>query len=117
MAVKDRAERADRVHVNLAGVSALAMGHFLGGFLMSAGQLMGKLAPFGVAAVAAVPGGLNGASTLAGAALGYLVTGPLEWGIRYAAGCVVVFTLLFIFQDAKWSRLPWACLLYTSRCV
>ena len=55
MAVKDRAERADRVHVNLAGVSALAMGHFLGGFLMSAGQLMGKLAPFGVAAVAAVP--------------------------------------------------------------
>lgn len=108
MAVKDRAERADRVHVNLVGVSALAMGHFLGGFLMSAGQLMGKLAPFGVAAVAAVPGGLNGASTLAGAALGYLVTGPLEWGIRYAAGCVVVFTLLFIFQDAKWSRLPWA---------
>ena len=82
MAVKDRAERADRVHVNLAGVSALAMGHFLGGFLMSAGQLMGKLAPFGAAAVAAVPGGLNGASTLAGAALGYLVTGPLEWGIQ-----------------------------------
>ncbi len=108
MAVKDRAERADRAHANLVGVSAAAMGHFLGGFLLSAAQLMGRLAPFGVAAVAAAPGGLNGAASLAGAALGYLVTGPLEWGIRYAAGCVVVFTLLFIFQDAKWIRLPWA---------
>ena len=106
MAVKDRAERADRVHVNLAGVSALAMGHFLGGFLMSAGQLMGKLAPFGAAAVAAVPGGLNGASTLAGAALGYVEEDKMicETAVgAYRAGCDVYLTY-FAEEIARFMR-------------
>ena len=107
MAVKDRVSGTNETRtLELSGI-AFAMLHFLAGFLLSAGQLMGKLAPFGVAAVAASERGLKSAAALAGAALGYLVTGELEWGIRYAAGCVVVFTLLFIFQDAKWARSPW----------
>lgn len=108
MAVKDRAEGAAQARTVFTLSAASAMGYFLAGFLLSAGQLMDRLAPFGVAAVAAAPSGLSRAAALTGAALGYLVTGQLEWGIRYAAGCVVTFTLLFIFQDAKWTRLPWA---------
>lgn len=90
-----------------AGALGLAGAHFLGAFLLSAGQIGSGLAPFGVAASAASPPGLRRAAALAGACLGYLVTGPLEWGIRYAAACVFVFTLLFIFQDARWARAPW----------
>ena len=90
-----------------AGALGLAGAHFLGAFLLSAGQIGSVLAPFGVAASAASPPGLRRAAALAGACLGYLVTGPLEWGIRYAAACVFVFTLLFIFQDARWARAPW----------
>ena len=89
------------------GALGLAGAHFLGAFLLSAGQIGSGLAPFGVAASAASAPGLRRAAALAGACLGYLVTGPLEWGIRYAAACVFVFTLLFIFQDARWARAPW----------
>ena len=103
MSVKDRAQdfvSLDMTSLTLAGV------HFLTGFLLSAGRMLDGLAPFGIAAVAAAPRGLSGCGSLAGACLGYLAAGELEWGIRYAAGCVLVFTLLFIFQDAKFASHP-----------
>lgn len=105
MAVKDR------VHTP-AGIDTLAIArtgiHFLAGFLLSAGRMSSSLAPFGIAAVAAAPRGLAGCGALAGACLGYLVTGELEWGIRYAAACVVAFTVLFIFQDTRFAASAWA---------
>ncbi len=107
MSVKDRVHSGGDEGVR-TGAIAIAGVHFLAGFLLSAGRLASGAAPFGAAAVAASPVGLKGAAALAGACLGYLVTGGLEWGIRYAAGCVAVFTLLFIFQDARWERSPWA---------
>ena len=104
MAVRDGSAAA---RASALGGASAAMVHFLAGFLLAAGRMLGAMAPFGVAAVAASPRGLRGAGALAGACLGYLVTGSLEWGIRYAAACVVAFTLLFIVQDARWARSPW----------
>ena len=105
MSVKDKLQSGAQ-GVRAESIAAAGL-HFLAGFLLSAGQLAGGAAPFGTAAVAAAPVGLRGASALAGACLGYLTTGSLDWGIRYAAGCVAVFTLLFIFQDARWAKSGW----------
>ncbi len=80
---------------------------FLLGFLMSAGRFAGSMAPFGVAAVAQAGTGLGGLATLAGSCLGYLATGGLDWGIRYAAACVLAFTLSFIIGDPRTASSPW----------
>ena len=97
MAVRDGSAAA---RASALGGASAAMVHFLAGFLLAAGRMLGAMAPFGVAAVAASPRGLRGAGALAGACLGYLVTGSLEWGIRYAAACSTSFPmycLLYLF--------------------
>ena len=38
---------------------------------------------------------------LTGASLGYLISGGVEWGIRYIAAAVLVYTIAFIFQELK----------------
>ena len=113
MAVRNRVSEGSRPGFE-AGAVGFAMAHFLAGFLLAASQLTGRLAPFGAASVAASQRGLRSAAALAGACLGYLVTGPIEWGIRYAAASVVVFTLLFIFQDARWASAPWVAPLFAG---
>ena len=69
------------------------------GFVMSAARMMDGCAPFGAAMTAAAGPGIGGVSALAGACLGYVVTGGLDWGIRYIACCVLVYTASFVFQD------------------
>ncbi len=56
-------------------------------------------------AMAACSGpGLNGVFALAGAALGYLISGGVEWGIRYIAAAVLVYTIAFVFQELELYR-------------
>ena len=69
------------------------------GFIMSQGRVLQRGAPLAIAFVAAAPPSLSGACALMGAAFGYLVSGGLEWGIRYVAACVLVYTIAFIFQE------------------
>lgn len=102
----DLPEKEDGSRENMRTLG-VAGAQFLIGFLMSAGRFSGTMAPFGVAAVAQAGTGLNGLATLAGACLGYLATGGLDWGIRYAAACVLAFTLSFIIGDSRGSASPW----------
>ncbi len=81
--------------------SAYAMLSFLAGFMLSAARLSGSGSPFGVAAVAAAGAGINGAGCLIGAVLGYIVTGGIAWGIRYAAAAMLVYTAQFALHDTK----------------
>ena len=107
MSVKNRAgaqQLAEQPRADRLGALGAVMFRFLAGFLMAAGRFALPAAPFGVSMVAASGTGLGGAGALAGAILGYLVTGSLDWGIRYAAACVAVFTLLFILQDSRAAR-------------
>ena len=69
------------------------------GFTMAQGRVLQQGAPLGIALVAAAQPSLSGACALVGASLGYLVGGGLEWGIRYIAACVLVYTIAFIFQE------------------
>ena len=72
--------------------------YMLLGGVMSCSRVLGDGAPFGMAMVACSGPGISGVFALTGAALGYLLGGGLEWGIRYIAAAVLVYT----------------CLLYTS---
>ena len=70
----------------------------LGGTLACA-RVLGSGAPFGMALVAAAGPGLSGVFALSGAALGYLISGGVEWGIRYIAASVLIYTIAFIFHE------------------
>ena len=81
--------------------AAWAAVYFMLGFVMSGTRVLTEGAPFGLAAVAASGAGLNGVCCLAGAAMGYFVTGGVEWGIKYVAACVMVFTIAFVFAETR----------------
>ena len=74
------------------------------GFLMSLARVMEHGAPFGMAFVASAGAGLTGVCALLGAALGYLTGGGLEWGIRYVAASVLVYTIAYLFHELSVSR-------------
>lgn len=98
---------ADEANTARMKTAAMAGLNFLIAFLMSAVRMTGDAAPFGVAAVAQAGPGLCGVCALAGAALGYLATGGLSWGVRYAAAAVLVFTIRFVLQDLRISGRMW----------
>ena len=83
---------------------AAAIISFASGLIYSAGRLLSSGAPFGIAAVAAAGGGLNGGCCLLGAVLGYIISGGLEWAIRYIAACVTVFTAAFAVSETRLYR-------------
>ena len=74
---------------------------FLLGLVMSCARVLENGAPFGMAMVACSGPGVYGVFALTGAALGYLISGGVEWGIRYIAAAVLVYTIAFIFQELK----------------
>ena len=73
--------------------------YFALGLTLACARAMENCAPFGMALVAAAGPGLSGVSALLGATLGYLGAGGLEWGIRYAAASVLVYTAAFVFHE------------------
>ena len=75
--------------------------YLLLGAVMACAKVLRSSAPFGMAMVACSGAGLSGACALAGASLGYLIGGGLEWGIRYIAAAVLVYTLAFVFHELK----------------
>lgn len=91
------------VQRNSEDVTAIAWAvmYLIGGFVLGTARVLGTAGPFGIAIVAAAGAGVNGVCCLLGAALGYIVSGGLSWGIRYLAAVVIVFTVEFSFQDTK----------------
>ena len=77
---------------------------FLLGFTMACARVLETGGPFGMALVAAAGPGGAGVAALLGAALGYLVTGGLDWSLRYMAACVLVYTVSYVFQDQPLAR-------------
>ncbi|MDO4982616.1 MAG: SpoIIE family protein phosphatase [Eubacteriales bacterium] len=74
------------------------------GMGMSCARVLETGAPLGMAMVACSGAGLTGVFALLGAAIGYLLSGGLEWGIRYVAASVLVYTISFVFQELKISK-------------
>ena len=77
------------------------LGYMALGLTMACSRVLEGGAPFGMALVACSGPGLYGVFALAGAALGYLISGGVEWGIRYIAAAVLVYTIAFVFQELE----------------
>lgn len=81
--------------------------YMLMGLTMAWARVMGSGAPFGMAMVACSGAGISGVFALCGASVGYLVSGGLEWGIRYVAASVLVYTVAFVFHELDMYKSPY----------
>ncbi|MDR0952486.1 MAG: SpoIIE family protein phosphatase [Oscillospiraceae bacterium] len=81
--------------------------NFVLGFMMSGARVMGNMAPFGIAAVARAPASPEGIFCLLGACTGYLLTGGFDFGVRYIASALLVFTVSFVLRDTKLVTKAW----------
>ncbi len=81
--------------------------NFVLGFAMSAGRVMSTLAPFGIAAVGRAGADGGGIACLLGACVGYFTLGGFDWGIRYAATIMLVYTVIFVCRDTKLKKKSW----------
>lgn len=88
----------------LAGRCGIYMGL---GLIMACARVLENGAPFGMAMVACSGAGISGVFALTGAALGYLVSGGIEWGIRYIAAAVLVYTIAFVFHELDIYKNPY----------
>ena len=80
---------------------------FLLGAVLAGGEIFGGFAPFGVGFVACSGSGVDGLCALMGAVGSYLVLRGVVEGLRYAAACVLVFSVAFAFYDAPLYRKGW----------
>ena len=113
LSVKERAARLGRAilkggdirshYPELAHIAGYLL-NFLLGFAMASARIFQVAAPFGIGIVSQAGSGLGGVVCLIGTALGYLATGGFDWGIKYIATSVMVYTAAFMFQDLKASR-------------
>lgn len=78
--------------------------YMLLGAAMSWARVLKSGAPFGMAFVACSGCGITGVFALTGAALGYLLSGGIQWGIRYIAASVLIYTVCFVFHDSELYR-------------
>lgn len=81
--------------------------NFVLGFAMSGGRVMSTLAPFGIAAVGRAGADGGGLCCLFGACAGYLLLGGFDWGIKYVATVMLVFTVVFVCRDTKLIKRGW----------
>lgn len=81
--------------------------YLLLGFVMACSRVLENGAPLGMAMVACSGAGVTGVFSLAGAALGYLISGGIDWGIRYIAAAVLVYTISFVFHELSLYRSPY----------
>ena len=80
---------------------------FLLGATLATGEIFDGAAPFGLAFVGASGAGNEGFAAMVGAMAGYLLSRGLEDGLRYAAGCILVFATAFAFYDLSLCKRPW----------
>ena len=81
--------------------------YLLMGALMACARVLQNGAPFGMAMVACAGAGISGVFALIGAALGYWIGGGLEWGIRYIAASVLIYTIAFVFHELEVYKSAW----------
>ena len=92
----------------------------LGGWLLGQARLFGCCAPLGLGFLGACGSGASGVCAALGVILGALSSGGVDYGVKYAAICLLIFMSAFLFRrfrfyDTKWF-MPAMCALM-SACV
>ena len=73
-------------------------------FTLSTARVLDDGAPFGMAFVACAGTGWSGVAALVGSAAGYLLSGGINWGIRYLAASVLTYTTAVVFHEFEFYR-------------
>jgi stage II sporulation protein E len=76
-------------------------------FILAGSQVFEGVAPFAVGFTASGGSVSGGLASLLGAALGYLLSGPLFWAIKYICISVIAFTAIIVFKDTGVFRTAW----------
>ncbi len=79
---------------------------FLLGFALACARVLETGGPFGMAFVACAGPGFTGVCALLGASLGYMAGGGLDWGVRYVAASVLVYTVAYVTHETPVYRRP-----------
>jgi len=80
---------------------------FLLGAVLAGGEILGGYAPFGIGMVACSGSGVDGLCALMGALFGYLAFHGFAGGLRFAAACVLTFSVAFAFYDVRLYQKVW----------
>lgn len=94
--------------------AAGCVAEFALGFVLASARVFGLCGPFGIGIVAESGSGPGGVFCLLGAAAGYLLTGGFDWGIRYVATCLLVFTIGFTLRERRICAESWFMPLVTA---
>ena len=87
----------DERFLRLAGLTA----EFALSLMMALVEMLGGCGPLGVAMVARAGGGAAGFLSLAGACVGYLISGGVGEGLKFIAAAVLTYTVAFILRDTQ----------------
>ena len=87
--------------------TAACLAYLLLGFLLSCGSLNGCPAPFALALLASVGGGLRGLTCLLGAVAGYLTMQPFSQGLQMASSGILIYVCGYIFGNLWITRRDW----------
>ena len=107
--VEQGGERVEKVVLRSSVLTGAAEGmiRFLLGAVLAGGEIFGVGAPFGIAMTACSGSGSDGLCAMAGASLGYLFFRLPAEGLRYAAACVLAFSVAFAFYDVRVYKKSW----------
>lgn len=108
-ALEEEAQRTGRVILRAPALERWAQLciRFLLSAVLGAGEILGGFSPFAVGMVAGAGAGMDGLCALLGACFGYVVFQGFAQGVRYAAACVLTFSVAFAFYDVKLCRQVW----------
>lgn len=87
--------------------TSACLGYVICGFLLSCGKLGGLPAPFALALLASVGGGLRGLTCLIGAAAGYLTMQPFSQGLQMTSSGILIYVVSYIFGSLWVTRRNW----------
>ena len=87
--------------------TAVCLLYLICGFLLSCGKLSGTPAPFALALLASVGGGLRGLTCLIGAVVGYLTMQPFSQGLQMTSSGILIYVCNYIFGSLWITKRKW----------
>ena len=102
--------KIDRYAKNKTSAAAKIVSYvvrFVLGYVMSCAKIFGGLAPFGVGFIASSGDNKESVLSLAGAILGYIVSGSFMSGLKYVSAALLVFASVHMLKKWPHSKSAW----------
>lgn len=77
------------------------------GFILSGSKIFGNVAPFAVGFTASAGTSSGCIASLLGSVVGYLLSGPFFWAIKYICIAIIVMATAIVFRDTQIIKSQW----------